>query len=169
MRLLEEAIAAYNLKEPSTPLSVSMGSATSDGHEPLEEVLSRADRSLINAKLHASPSNKSGLVKSLLTALAAKDFVAEGHVSRVTEVACRLGEAVGLTKKELLDLELLAEVHDLGKVGIPDRILFKPGPLNAEERAEMQKHPRLATNDKLSGFIQDLLDVGVNAHIRPWT
>lgn len=143
MRLLEEAIAAYNLKEPSTPLSVSMGSATSDGHEPLEEVLSRADRSLFNAKLHASPSNKSGLVKSLLTALAAKDFVAEGHVSRVTEVACRLGEAVGLTKKELLDLELLAEVHDLGKVGIPDRILFKPGPLNAEERAEMQKHPEI--------------------------
>jgi diguanylate cyclase (GGDEF)-like protein/PAS domain S-box-containing protein len=140
MRALEEAIADYNAGNPSTTLSVSIGAATSDGAETLEDVHSRADRSLFNAQLHASPTGKSGLVKSLLAALMAKDFVSEGHIARVTEVALRIGNALSLTRKELLDLELLAEVHDLGKVGIPDRILFKPGPLDAEERAQMQEH-----------------------------
>lgn len=140
MRTLEDAIEEYNTRGPSTPLSVSISYATSDGIEPLEEVLNRADRSLFNAQLHATPTSKRGVVKSLLAALSAKDFAAEGHIARVTEVALRIGNALSLTRKELLDLELLAEVHDLGKVGIPDRILFKPGPLDAEERAQMQEH-----------------------------
>jgi HD-GYP domain-containing protein (c-di-GMP phosphodiesterase class II) len=118
-----------------------MGSATSaTPSTPLEEVLGLADKAMFNDKLRAGTSAKSGIVKGLLAALTAKDFVAEGHVSRVTDVACKLGEVTGLSKKEMSDLALLSEVHDLGKVGIPDRILFKPGPLTPPEREEMKQH-----------------------------
>ncbi|MGE5578881.1 MAG: HD domain-containing phosphohydrolase [Bacillota bacterium] len=138
---LDNAIALYNQTGPETPLSVSMGSATAGGTESsLEETFARADKAMYTDKLRAGTSAKSGIVKGLLAALAAKDFVAEGHVSRVTQVACELGQASGLTKKEMSDLALLSEVHDLGKVGIPDRILFKPGPLTPEEREEMKQH-----------------------------
>lgn len=141
LKKLDDAISAHNQEGPETPLSVSMGSATAaDPEVPLEDVLNRADKAMYNDKLRSSASAKSGIVKGLLAALAAKDYVAEGHVSRVTKVACRLGEALGLSKKEMSDLALLGEVHDLGKVGIPDRILFKPGPLDPIEREEMKQH-----------------------------
>lgn len=138
---LDNAIALYNQTGPETPLSVSMGSATAtETGTSLEETFARADKAMYVDKLRAGTSAKSGIVKGLLAALAAKDFVAEGHVSRVTQVAIQLGEASGLSKKEMSDLALLSEVHDLGKVGIPDRILFKPGPLTPEEREEMKQH-----------------------------
>jgi len=138
---LDNAIALYNQTGPETPLSVSMGSATAtETGTSLEETFARADKAMYVDKLRAGTSAKSGIVKGLLAALAAKDFVAAGHVSRVTQVAIQLGEASGLSKKEMSDLALLSEVHDLGKVGIPDRILFKPGPLTPEEREEMKQH-----------------------------
>lgn len=138
---LDDAVSLYNQTGPETPLSVSMGVATALAPgSSLEEALGKADQAMYTDKLRAGTSVKSGIVKGLLAALTAKDFVAEGHVSRVTQVACRLGVGSGLSKKEMSDLALLAEVHDLGKVGIPDRILFKPGPLTAEEREEMKQH-----------------------------
>lgn len=141
MHKLDDAISLYNKIGPETPLSVSMGSSTAGASGiSLEEVLGLADKAMYNDKLRAGTSAKSGIVKGLLAALIAKDFVAEGHLSRVTQVACQLGEARGLSKKEMSDLALLAEVHDLGKVGIPDRILFKPGPLTLAEREEMKQH-----------------------------
>ena len=138
---LDDAISLYNQTGPETPLSVSMGSATApESGSSLEDAVGKADKAMYTDKLRAGTSAKSGIVKGLLAALAAKDFVAEGHVSRVTQVACQLGEVRGLSKKEMSDLALLAEVHDLGKVGVPDRILFKPGPLTPAEREEMKQH-----------------------------
>jgi len=54
-----------------------------------------------------------------------------------------MGMAVGLPERVISDLKLFAQFHDIGKVGIPDRILFKPGPLTTEEFIEMQRHSEI--------------------------
>jgi len=141
VRSLEEAVASHNRLQQSLPLSASVGIATcKDAGTTLEEILNQADKNMYRDKVHRTQSTAHGVVKALLTALAAKDYVVEGHIARVSRLSRMLGEATGLSKKEMADLSLLAEVHDLGKVGIPDKILFKGGILTEEEREEVKLH-----------------------------
>jgi HD-GYP domain-containing protein (c-di-GMP phosphodiesterase class II) len=70
-----------------------------------------------------------------------KDLGTGVHSTRLAEWGVRIGREVGLEEDRLRDLEVAAVVHDIGKIGIPDAILNKPGPLTSAERAEMQKHP----------------------------
>jgi response regulator RpfG family c-di-GMP phosphodiesterase len=77
-------------------------------------------------------------------ALDLRDKETEGHSQRVTEVSVRLACAMGLDEEEIEHLRRGALLHDIGKLGIPDQILLKPGPLTAEEWAIMRTHPTLA-------------------------
>lgn len=78
--------------------------------------------------------------------LNARDNETEGHSERVVGYALVLGEELGLAPQELADLEVGALLHDIGKVGVPDAILHKPGPLTSEEWAEMRRHPELGSD-----------------------
>jgi putative nucleotidyltransferase with HDIG domain len=80
------------------------------------------------------------LVKVVLKALREKDQYTQEHSIRVVEYAIKIGEQLGLDKEQLRELELAAVLHDIGKIGIPDRILKKPGRLTKEEYAVMQEH-----------------------------
>lgn len=73
-----------------------------------------------------------------------RDRETEGHTQRVTEAAVRLARAVGMSEEEIVHLRRGALLHDIGKMGISDRILQKPGALTDEEWAEMRKHPEYA-------------------------
>ncbi|HEY6873016.1 MAG TPA: HD domain-containing phosphohydrolase [Geobacteraceae bacterium] len=77
-------------------------------------------------------------------ALDLRDKKTEGHSLRVTEIALRLARALGMREEEIVQVRRGSLLHDIGKMGIPDRILHKPGPLTAEERAVMDRHPRYA-------------------------
>jgi HD-GYP domain-containing protein (c-di-GMP phosphodiesterase class II) len=81
------------------------------------------------------------IIECLITALEAKDPYTKGHSTRVADMAHQLGELAGLQGDALEDLHLAAHLHDIGKIGIPDRVLNKSGPLSAEEQAIIQKHP----------------------------
>ena len=74
-------------------------------------------------------------------ALELRDKETEGHTQRVTEMTEQMGRAVGMGNEELLHVRRGALLHDMGKMGIPDAILHKPGPLNDEEWAIMRQHP----------------------------
>jgi PAS domain S-box-containing protein len=74
-------------------------------------------------------------------ALDLRDEETEGHTRRVTEAAVRLGRALGMSGEDLVHLRRGALLHDIGKMGIPDSILRKPGPLTDEEWAIMRRHP----------------------------
>ena len=138
---IEQAVQRYNSRDPVVPLSVSLGMATTSGPgTTLDDLLGQADRNMYREKIHRSTTAAHSIVGSLLAVLTAKDDVAEGHVSRVSMLSQALGEAAKLSKKELADLALLAEVHDLGKVSTPDQILFKRGPLTKHEREEVEQH-----------------------------
>lgn len=74
-------------------------------------------------------------------ALDLRDKETEGHTLRVTGLTVRLAAAMGFEGDRLEHIRRGALLHDIGKIGIPDRILLKPGPLDREERALMEKHP----------------------------
>ncbi len=74
-------------------------------------------------------------------ALDLRDNETEGHSRRVTNMTIELARTMGLDEAELVQVRRGALLHDIGKLGIPDAILFKAGPLTAEEREVMQRHP----------------------------
>ncbi len=77
-------------------------------------------------------------------ALDLRDEETEWHTLRVTEMAVKLGRAFGLSDMELVQVRWGSLLHDIGKMGVSDRILHKPGPLTVEEQKEMKKHPTVA-------------------------
>jgi|GEM_PF-246490 len=74
-------------------------------------------------------------------ALDLRDKETEGHTLRVTNLTLRLAKHMGLNDKDLMQIRRGALLHDIGKMGVPDRILLKPDNLTAEEWAIMQRHP----------------------------
>jgi len=82
-------------------------------------------------------------LEALGSALDTRDIETEAHSRRVWGYALSLARAMGVKEPELTHLEQGVLLHDIGKIGIPDRILFKPGPLTAEEWREMRRHPEL--------------------------
>ena len=73
-----------------------------------------------------------------------RDKETEGHTQRVTETAVKLGRAMGLTEQELTQVRRGSLLHDIGKMGVPDMVLLKPGPLTEEEWVIMRRHPTFA-------------------------
>jgi diguanylate cyclase (GGDEF)-like protein len=82
-------------------------------------------------------------VEALANALEANDEYTSSHTRWITDMALRVGGALGFEGAELKRLELGALFHDIGKIGIPTSILQKPGPLSTEERRIIEMHPEL--------------------------
>ena len=83
-------------------------------------------------------------IEGWVLALDLRDRETEGHTQRVTEMAVQLARKLGCTDEEVLHIRRGALLHDMGKMGIPDEILQKPGPLTREEWSIMRKHPLYA-------------------------
>ncbi len=162
MQHLYSRMEDYNHKNSELPLSVSLGSASTHGpHLSLQETYKKADNNMYQDKLLRSSSARSQLVNALMATLSERDFLTEGHAHRLENLCRKIGERLGLNERQLADLSLLARVHDLGKVGVPDYILFKKGSLNQEERKLMQQHTqkgyRIAVSSPGLSAIADLI------------
>ncbi|NVN93519.1 MAG: PAS domain S-box protein, partial [Desulfuromonadales bacterium] len=93
-------------------------------------------------------------------ALDLRDKESEGHSRRVTEMTVRLAQTMGIRDNDLIHIRRGAMLHDIGKMGIPDRILLKPGPLDADERTIMERHPVYAFEFLSSTeFLQQALNI----------
>ncbi|HML60293.1 MAG TPA: response regulator [Solidesulfovibrio sp.] len=79
-------------------------------------------------------------MSALITALEARDEYTKGHTARVSRMVMRLGRAMGLDDKALREIEIGANLHDIGKIGVRDAVLLKPGRLTPEEYAKIQEH-----------------------------
>lgn len=88
-----------------------------------------------------SMENASVMILSLARAIEGKDIYTCGHVERVGAYSVEIGRKIGLSEADLQTLRTGGIVHDIGKVGIPDQVLNKPGKLTDEEFAIIKRHP----------------------------
>lgn len=107
-------------------------------------------------------------IGALVSALDAREHETQVHSIRVTEYALRLAREIDFPASEIVDLRFGAILHDIGKIGISDRILLKPGPLTEDEWREMRRHPRIG-HDILRdiGFLSKASEI-VLAHHERW-
>ncbi|MGM0760752.1 MAG: PAS domain S-box protein [Thermodesulfobacteriota bacterium] len=160
---IRSSVDSLNLEHRAKiPLGLSIGLACALEDEPdLNQVYRQADDLMYRDKLNRDINARSQIIKALMAALEEKDFVTSGHAHRLKELCVQLGQKINLASSQLSALNLLAQVHDLGKVGIPDHVLFKPGPLNEQEWEIMRQHPekgyRIAQSTSDLAGIADLI------------
>ena len=103
-----------------------------------------AQLTTLNATLEQQVTERTtGLLEGMIRALDYRDTETQWHSWRVARFTRRLAEEMGIGGQELLHIEQGALLHDIGKIGVRDAILLKPGPLTPEEWVEMKKHPEL--------------------------
>jgi putative two-component system response regulator len=106
-----------------------------------EELLARV-KSLVRIKRFTDElESAETVVFTLAASIEAKDPYTEGHCDRLSRYSWALGERLGLSPEDLIALRRGGVVHDIGKVAVPERVLLKPGPLDAHEREVMETHP----------------------------
>ncbi len=163
VRRIRENTDLYNRNNVNLHLGISIGAATADESETvLRELFKRADDIMYREKLYSSARSRNKIVQGLLKGLVDRDYITEGHTRRLQNLCRAMGEKIGLTSNQLTDLILLAQVHDLGKVGIPDKILFKEGQMNEEDWQIMRGHPEkgyriAAASSDLAGVAELIL------------
>jgi excisionase family DNA binding protein len=96
-------------------------------------------------------------IEAFTKALDMRDVIFTGHSARVDNISSSIGKSMGLSGKELQDLKLASLLHDVGKVGISESILGKPGQLTDQEFFLVKQHPEIG--GKIIGGIEQLRDV----------
>jgi diguanylate cyclase (GGDEF)-like protein/PAS domain S-box-containing protein len=142
LKRISSHISSHNRQNPQLPLSISLGWSTAeDESKLLEDVYGEADDLMYRDKFRKGVDTKVQTTKTLLLALGERDFLTAGHAQRLATLSRKVGEKLNLSPKKLSGLVLLSQVHDLGKVGLPDRIVFIKGPLSEAEWEIMRRHP----------------------------
>ena len=140
---LREAVDYFcdSTAEDEIPVSLGFGSAIKkEAGANLYQVINQADRNMNQDKLTKSRSSKNKFVKNLINTLGAKSNETKEHALRMTSLAFNLGERLNLNHEKLNELNLLATLHDIGKVTISEKILNKPGKLTTEEWKTIKSH-----------------------------
>ena len=110
------------------------------------ELVARVRSALRLKSVYDSLDSAEQVIFALAAAVEAKDPYTEAHTQRVAEAARRVGLRMGLSGSELDSLYRGGLIHDIGKIGVPDAILLKPGPLEPEELLAMHLHPIIGEN-----------------------
>ncbi len=122
--------------------SISLGYATkTKPEESLPDVVKLAEEYMYRHKLLEHKSLHSAIISSIKTTMFEKSNETEEHAERMAQMSKRLGSALGFSEDDLVSLELVSTLHDIGKISIDQRILDKQGPLTDDEWVQIKKHP----------------------------
>ena len=168
------AIWMDNLEDPTKPatnpndLQALVNQAAIALERSLLLVESRRQAKEIKAAYDTLEATYDQTLASLTSALDARDRETEGHSLRVTQMAVKLGEFIGYSQDQLKILERGSLLHDIGKIGISDTILHKPGPLTEEEWKIMKLHPDIGSRI-VEGipFLEDTIQL-IRGHQERW-
>ena len=144
--MIKQACVRYNdnNRSKSPEINISMGYSTIEEElELVEEAMKTANEYMRNRKLFSQQSSYSDIISSIMTTVYEKSQETEKHAERLAELSTRTGRMLNLMEKDLGELQLLGMLHDIGKIGIDDKILNKPGKLTEEEWIVMKKHPEI--------------------------
>lgn len=123
------------------PVSTSVGYAYSaEGDKSVRELVKEADYKMYREKLHRKARTAGTAIQTVRKMLLERDYDTGVHSDRMDAMINDFALAAGLPESEMADIRLFAEFHDVGKIGVPDHILRKPGPLTSEEKKQIQQH-----------------------------
>lgn len=134
--------ACQEAGEDPIPPSIALGAATKvDKEINIFEVLQEAEDLMYRNKLMESKSTRNAIISSLELSLYEKTWENPEHIERLQQLAAKFGKSLCLSESEMDRLLLLARLHDIGKVALPDEILHKQSPYTQEEEESYRKHP----------------------------
>lgn len=155
---IRKNIKQYNEENLILPLSISLGLETAElSGEKLEEVLKRADENMYNNKFFQKRNGQSQILNSFMASLEKRDYVTQGYAERLFKLFAKVSQTNKMPSGTLKALALLAQVHDLGNVTIPDSILSKPVPLNDDEWNVIRLHPERGS--RIASISPNLVDI----------
>ena len=126
------------------PISVALGLACKEEQdEPVALILQTAEDRMYKQKLTESRSHKSAVLNALRNTLQEKSFETDTHAGNMKEAAHFIGEQLGLSLDEMSRLDLVIQLHDIGKINMPGELLRKNGPLTPAEWDMMRQHPEI--------------------------
>ncbi len=130
-----------NQSTKDLPISISLGLSCKDSYDmDINKKIKEAEDKMYKDKLSDRQDADNSVIYSLLKALDENKFEPEQHIERLRKNAIRLGNELNLPDDVINELDLLATIHDIGKIAISDMIIFKPGKLSNDEWEEMKRH-----------------------------
>ena len=131
-------------REQNFFLSISLGYATKTrAEQTIGEILKTAEEHMYRKKLLEHQSIRSTLLSTIKELLFSKSNETMEHAERMAHLARRMGAELALTETDIVSLELMATLHDIGKIGISNSVLSKPGKLEEIEWTEIKRHPEI--------------------------
>lgn len=121
-------------------LSIALGYSFYNKGLEIEEVLRASENEAYKAKMSSNKSIRKSMLSKLKMTLQIKNVETREHTERVSNYCLKIGKALNFTTSQLKQLLLVAQLHDIGKIGIPEKILLKPGKLDELEFEIMKTH-----------------------------
>ncbi|MDP3306403.1 MAG: diguanylate cyclase [Erysipelotrichaceae bacterium] len=123
------------------PVSIAFGFATKkEPHESILKVLQAAEDRMYQNKITENSTGRNQTIKVMLQALFNRSPREEAHILHVSHICELFANSLGFDRDQIIELKLAAQLHDIGKIAIEQRILEKPEMLNDHERTQMQRH-----------------------------
>lgn len=161
--------ACQNTSINQIQLSIALGSSTTNSEiDTIGEIMREAEDNMYRNKLNESRSIRSTIITTLQASLEEKTLETKEHAERIKVISLRVGDAIGLSRDALDELSIASSMHDIGKIGISDTILSKPGPLTTEEWQVMKKHPEIGYHILLSSPNMSRIAEYILAHHERW-
>lgn len=164
MKEIKEVFDRYNavLQDKTMIINISIGGSTKlTPKKDLSQVARDAEANMARRKLFDQKSHHNAVLSSIMATLFARSFETEEHAKRIGDLCANVGMKLNLSHDDIDRLRLFAYLHDIGKIGISDQILNKPGSLNDEELVMMRTHPeigyRIAMSSPDFASIADLI------------
>ncbi len=157
------------LQVSETALSISLGYAVkTDVQETWQNALKKAEDNMYRSKLLGAKSYRSTVLSSIKNALYERSFETQEHGERLAQFCLGIGRAMGLSEDRLDELQVLAMLHDVGKIAIDGHILRKPSSLSKEEMEIVKKHPEIGY--RIAHTVPELSSIAdyILAHHERW-
>lgn len=156
-------------EKPEQKINLTIASGTrSHSAQSLDDAEKEADDAVRKRKLFERGSTHSSLLASILATLYARSQETEEHAERIAALCKEIGLVLELPQKSLDNLQLFSMLHDIGKIGIEDRILNKPGKLTDDEWIVMRQHPEIGFRIVMSAPELEAIAQLVLSHHERW-
>jgi diguanylate cyclase (GGDEF)-like protein/PAS domain S-box-containing protein len=149
-------------------ISVSLGYGVKTGDKTLNDAVKEAEENMHNRKLLNRKSSRSTIISSIMGTVYIRSQETEEHAKRLVDLSVRVGRKLNISQKDMDNLELFAMLHDIGKIGIDNSILNKPGKLSKNEWEIMKKHSEIGYRIAMSSPELEPIAEYILAHHERW-